>query len=270
MKEVENILFTIGACVSSICVIALMTVCCVIPKWCNLVNYVSVHQIIFGTFQLICVSLRYFMGPNIQVDLNILDYYFLLMSVCWSFCAASISYWRLVEVKRQQQQRHEKRIATAFSYGMFLFVIAFDAVIPSIIEINEIINNHQILKMIPVFMMLAINVIIFLCIISVLAFCYTPPLSVMYDNGKLRALIGFALSCDIIAFGYLVAMFLCIFNHKDYMWMYDMYLFATVIYCSRMALHTTHLLTNRFTYERYKSFIINKRAREREIVIHVN
>lgn len=244
-------LFTIGACVSTVCFIALFVICCIFPKWSNnMVNFVSAHQILFGTFQLVCICIRN-MGSNIVFDWIDLEYYFLLLSVCWSFCGAFFDYWKLVEVKTRLSS--EKRIATAFSYGMFLFVILFNAVIPSIIEINEIKKYPEILRLVPVVMMLTINCIICTCIyISVIKYWFTPTYNRSY-NESYRALVGIALNCDVIAFIYFVAVFGYLFNLRDFIWMYDIYLFATVIYCCRIAFLTIHVLTSKFSMELYKS-----------------
>lgn len=231
---------------SVICSIVLITIWYLNPKWRNLHNFMSIHQIFFGTLHLCTLTL----GP-IEVFSEVIEHlhslpgFVFLASFSWSLCATLVSYLRLVLLVTGKISA-EKRKAAAFSYGLLIITMGITEVILPIIfrrTMGLIIEDFG-PRLLSIYFLNTINIFLFICVMRSVMSC--KDISVTHRRSmKIIPLIGVAILCDLITTLFLIFLLFEEFSFER------IELVHTIFYY-RLIPHTFVLLFNKKSKEYWK------------------
>lgn len=235
---------TVGAFLSVICSIVLLIIWCLNQKWRSLHNFISLHQIVFGTCHLCSVAVNDFLLQDLNCEkfCSLITGYLFLVSSCWTICASLVAYLRLVLLVPGKIM-YEKRKAALFSYGLLLTVkVICDGIVPMIFNLTS--ESDFFITAFSVYIIMSANLFIFL---SVIRSVFGGDKTIVRKNGaRVIPIIGVAVLCDIITSLVLLDPVIVIID-LDY--------FTDVLFSYRLVIHTFIVLFNRTSREYWKKRI---------------
>lgn len=247
LEYVDDFVYFIGFCTSSLCSIMLVIAWCAMPRWRTLQNYIYINQIVTGTVFFISIcSIQVF--PCDACDNSIADlfrHYSLYLSLCWSLCGSVVAYIRLV-LQYTTKISYEKRISTVFTYAVFGLISAVtDGIIPKLCdrEIDwsywDALYDLTIFEYLVVYILATVIFSVYISIaISVLS-CCKQKISTR-NISHVLSLIGVAVLCDSTLLGTYLLQPIAL--QWDKIWFYYI---SVIVLTQRLTLQTVYLLFRR-------------------------
>lgn len=257
--EVIICIYCAGTILSILCVMALLTLWCLLPPWRSLQTYITLNQIVIGTAYLCYTTSAYFVyeidiGSVIIITMSGTIF---ISSSCWSVCASLVAYFKLVFIYNRKIS-YEKRKVTVFAWGMVGVITGVCKFIPTyFLELDEDKNFicETLLAFIPLLLLQTINLAVFLRVcVSVMSCCTDT--NFKRSGWHVVSLICVGLVCDSMSIVYIFIIFKGFLSDGDDISAYGISLFAF-----RLVPQSVLLLFNKKSQALWKQYLRRRRLR---------